>query len=192
MKTVILISGKRWSGKDKSAEIIKQYISENTSYQIDSMALAYATKVGYCKENNLNLDRMVHDQIFKESHRMGLLDYYLTNNDPKWYADYVLEYMNTKNDIHYFIIPDLRIIAHADIFKSPEITTKYDICCVFIRINSSNEVKKSRGWIEKECDKDHTEIELDDYVGFDFVINNNGTLDELKTKLIDIVKIINV
>jgi len=186
--TIILVSGKRSSGKDTAAEIIKQYIKDSKQYntEIDSIALAYATKVGYCKENNLDLDRMVNDYAFKESHRMGLLKYYLTHNDPLWYSDYVLEYIESKHNnenINYFVIPDLRILAHTNVFKSPIVINKLSVKCLFIRINATEETKKSRGWIKKDCDDDYTETELDNYTGFDIIINNDGTVEELQNKL---------
>lgn len=178
MKTILLISGKRTTGKDTVCEIIK----EISKVKFDSIAFAYATKMGYCKDNNLDLNRMLNDYEYKESHRKGLLQYYLTHHDPLFYSDYVLEYINseTKNDINNFIIPDLRIREHADVFKSLD-PTRYR--CIFIRINASDETKISRGWIRKECDDNITETGLDNYDGFDIIINNDGTRDELKIEI---------
>jgi len=184
-KHIILIHGKRTSGKDTLALLIKNHY-ESQNLQVKSMAFAYATKVGYCTKNNIDLNRMLNDYIFKESHRDGLLDYFLTNKNFEWYAEYVYKHIEKESDnFDVFIIPDLRIKSHLNYFKelmkSESFKNKYK--CTFIHIEASEETKLKRGWIKKQCDSDFTETDLDDYNGFDIVINNNDSIEDLNNSI---------
>lgn len=65
----------------------------------------------------------------------------------------------------YWIIPDVRMINEAESIK--------DFEGILIRVN-------------KECSEIDThisEIELDNYTKFDYVVENNGTIEELITKI---------
>ena len=181
-KRIILISGKRSSGKDTFATILNDYFS-SLKLRVKSMAFAFATKVGYCKKNNLDLDKMLNDYVYKESHRSGLLDYFLTNGDFNWYADYVYKFIEQEYDnFDVFIIHDLRIKQHMTFFETlcnqTSFNSKYN--CIFIRVNASKESKIKRGWIEKPYDSDFTETDLDDNECFDLYIKNDGNIDDLK------------
>jgi phosphomevalonate kinase len=184
-KLVLLISGKRFSGKDTLALLLKNYF-ESKNRKIKSMAFAYATKIGYCKENNLDLSRMVNDYIFKESHRDGLLNYFLTNGNYDWYAKYVYNYMESEyNNFDVFIIPDLRIKQHMEFFKKLDKcgTYKSKYKSHYVRIDTCKESKMKRGWIQKPCDLDFTETDLDDCNDFDLYITNDDSIDDLNNNL---------
>ena len=188
-KHIILIHGKRTTGKDTLALLIKSHY-ESQKLKVKSMAFAYATKVGYCTKYNIDLNKMLNDYTFKESHRAGLLNYFLTNENFEWYAEYVYKYIETENkqehdNFDIFIIPDLRIKSHLNYFKqlmkSELFNAKYK--CTFIHIEASEETKLKRGWIKKPCDSDFTETDLDDYNNFDIVIKNDSSIDDLNNNI---------
>lgn len=191
-KTVIFISGKRTAGKDTAAALINKYLmnlNDNNKNFIGSVALAFPTKVRYCKQNNLDLQRMVTDYIFKEQHRNQLLEYFIKNKDLRADVEFITDYIQ-KNDFDYVIIPDLRMLGHLEEFQkfNSDNNNNNIFRCIYIRINASDEVKKQRGWIKKPCDDDPTETELDDYDKFDIVIDNNGTQDKLNEAIIAFLK----
>jgi hypothetical protein len=71
--------------------------------------------------------------------------------------------------------------------------------CSDLRFLNELDCLKKQGWIcvkvvrneVEEKDLDQSEVELDKYTSWDYVIENNGTLEELYDKLDDLVRSIN-
>lgn len=54
-----------------------------------------------------------------------------------------------------------------------------------IRVNATDETRKQRGWkFVPEIDLDASECELDNEPNFDLILDNDGTLEELRNKLL--------
>lgn len=174
MPTIILISGKRTCGKDTVADIIKRYLL-SIGKTVDTASFGKACKSGYCKKYSHDLDRMLTDYTYKESHREELTKYFVNMRETKG-DDYFLKKVIKQIDqstCEYVLISDLRVQCEVDTFRALERKV------IMIRVNSTIESRKQRGWVEKECDNHFSETELDTYDGFDFVVNNDDTIDKL-------------
>lgn len=60
--------------------------------------------------------------------------------------------------------------------------------CFFIRVNSTDNARASRGWQRSNYDDQFMEIELDDSKEFDVYLDNNGSsLKELTDSVVEIL-----
>ena len=57
---------------------------------------------------------------------------------------------------------------------------------VLIRVEASFETRSKRGIITNT--NDSTEVELDNYQGFDYILDNNGDYEELKKKIVPLAE----
>jgi hypothetical protein len=77
----------------------------------------------------------------------------------------------------FFLVTDLRYKNEANYLK------RLDTDVVLLRINPSYE-----GYEQNKSGRDTThssEIDLDDYTGWDYVIENNGSISDLENKVIE-------
>ena len=84
-------------------------------------------------------------------------------------------YGSFHSELEYIIIPDVRFPQEIEFLKNLSSST------IFIRINRNNIPLMS----------DISEWALDGYENWDYVIDNNGTLEELNNKVLNIINDIN-
>jgi phosphomevalonate kinase len=178
---VILISGKRLSGKDTTGLLIAQqlnhyfnieHVGGHPGFGIVNVNFADAIKREYAKKNNIDLDRLLSDRQFKESHRDALIKFgreARANHKGIW-VEALFDGLNLKTNPQNMIvvISDLRlfseIIAVPAYFRSdPQLANTIKLKIIVVRVECTNEVRQLRGWrFEESKDNDLTELELDD------------------------------
>jgi phosphomevalonate kinase len=172
------LSGKRCSGKDTVALILKGLLEKKTRI----CAFALIMKKMYCHDNNRDLERILTDYKYKDENRSGIIAYSkkmkAQYGDMIWCQKLLEDIKDNSYDNH--IISDTRLQYEAKFIKDTFPNSK------IIRINSTDENKKKRGWIPSDVDNHYTETEIDNY-DFDYIIDNDGTLEELKLKIERIV-----
>ena len=119
-----------------------------------------------------------------------LLQYLGTNvirkKFPNYWADLVAKFLaaiSLKGDFDIALIPDLRFLNEYKIVK------KYNKHCYTIRINkidNNGEYILSPVLTEKQINHE-SECDLDDF-SFDIMVNNNGTLEDLKNSAKEIIE----
>jgi len=160
MKKIICLSGKQYSGKDALAKIMLQDMPD-----FKRMAIADAIKAEFARRNNLTTSFIEEN---KGKYRTGLIE--LGNEGRKIDPDF---WLNKIIDApHNVIVTDLRLIHEADVFKKAG--------AILIRVEAPFETRSKRGIITNA--KDSTEVELDNYTGFDYIINNDKDFEALKTE----------
>lgn len=90
----------------------------------------------------------------------------------------------TETNYHVYIITDLRTNLQVEYVKkhiADRFETKY------VRVNCSDETKSRRGWMKTHYDDSPYETELDNYDGFNIIVDNNGTFDEFKNQITKLV-----
>ena len=216
-KKVILISGKLQSGKNSSADIIFNILNEkNKSNEhlffakdlkdackedfqllknylndfIGSIILKYTDDVNYGVLKELSKLRISDDNFYENKTDMTrlLLQLYGTeifrNRVGKnYWVDKVVDKI-IEAQKEYYILTDVRFpneINHLE-NKLNGITSLRDYDVIKIRINRSDINRKST------IDEHPSETALDEYDGWDYVINTNGDLEELQNKTIKIIK----
>jgi len=170
MKKIICMSGKQYSGKDTVAKILLNELKD-----FERMAIGDAIKLEYGKIHNLTYDVIDSN---KGKYRTGLIE--LGNKGRSIDPDYWLKkIINTSKNI---IVTDVRMLHEADVFKKAG--------AYLIRVEASYETRAKRGVITNV--NDSTEVELDCYQEFDYVIKNDAdyeTLIKNVKPLIDILRV---
>lgn len=166
---IYIISGKAKSGKDTAANLIKDIYTEKKTIKI-----AYAS---YLKEYAKNILGWDGSNETKPRAFLQYLGVELIKNtiDDKMLIRRILEDIKVYSNFYdIIIISDARMPEEIDDIKAnyKNVTT--------IHINSIEQLK------DKE--KEHlTEVGLDNYKNYDYVINNDYNLDNIKSELEKIV-----
>ena len=170
---VILISGHAQNGKDTAAGFIKKYL-EDHGERVQIMHYADLLKF-ICKEyfgwNGL-----------KDERGRKMLQHVGTDVIRRRYPDFWVEWLTSliealSYEWDYVIIPDTRFPNEVDLMKD-----MYDECW---------HIRVVRPWFESpltEEQRSHpSETALDDYEP-DFMLYNDGTLDDLKGESIELTR----
>lgn len=165
MKNIICFSGKQYSGKDTAAKLILEAFPNFVR-----IGIADAIKIEYGKRNNLTFEEI---ETNKGKYRTGLIQ--LGNEGRSIHPDFWLNKI-IEQDINV-VVPDVRLIHEAEVFKAAG--------AVLIRVEASFETRNKRGIITNT--NDSTEVELDNYNGFDYILNNDGDYEELKKNILPLV-----
>jgi len=167
-KKIIVVSGKQFSGKDTVADIIKEHFPD-----FKEIALAGSIKKEFGKLKNITINEIERN---KPLYRAELIE--LGNKgraqSPDFWIEKVLEEEGN------LIIPDLRLVHELNTFKKHGAIT--------IRVESSRKERAKRGHLVSEDDP--TETQLDNTKDWDYVIENNGTLESLKKQVAKIIDLI--
>lgn len=165
-KKIIVLSGKQFSGKDTAAAILIDVLEDFTL-----APLASAIKEEFGKEKNLVLNEIERN---KPMYRPELIS--LGNKrraeDINYWINKVLEKDGN------IIVSDVRFAYELETFK------KYD--AISIRVEASREARAERGKLVKEDDP--TEIDLDNYKKWDFVVENNSDYESFRKKVLEMTK----
>lgn len=88
-----------------------------------------------------------------------------------------------------WILPDARRPTDLKFFTSPRFSNSK---IVRVRIHASNETRAERGWVfTPGIDDKTTECGLDDHKDWEYVIDNNGTDQELLAQLQPVIDMAN-
>lgn len=170
MKTVIFLSGKRYSGKNTFANKLKEFY-ENNLKTVKIVSISEPLKRNFCEMSGLPIEKFLsnspEDHAFKNSHKKELNDFF-KKTDPMMYIEMMKTVFIQNFDV--FIVDDLRFKSHID-FINNSYRQNYKIR--FVRINSLFETKIKRGWTPNENDNETFESELDTYANFDLTVDND-------------------
>lgn len=164
---LILLSGKRYSGKSFVADVL----SSNFGYT--ELALADGVKMEAAKrlsssdaETQQIYARLIQDQQFKDANRSLLIDIgqSVRSKDQDHWCDKLERNMILMGKGNY-VISDIRLPNEIEYFKS-----RYD--CVTIRVVASEETRSLRGHVPSSLDCHVTECGVDNYP-MDYTINND-------------------
>lgn len=166
----VLISGKRAAGKDHVATLLVDAL-EAQGQRVSRVALGSINKRAFADKMGIDLERLRNDRVFKETHRLAMIDYHARRNqeDPEWCLKEALETATearadvlllsdwrTREDFQYFA----RYARNSDIFT--------------VRIDASDEARSARGWIpDARKDTSYTEVGLDDWKGWGACVDNS-------------------
>jgi len=164
-RIIIVLSGKQFSGKDTVADIIKEHFSD-----FKEIALAGAIKKEFGKLKNITISEIERN---KPLYRPELIE--LGNKgraqSPDFWIEKVLEEEGN------LIVPDLRLKHELEAFRKRGAIT--------IRVESSRKERAKRGHLVAEDDP--TETQLDKTKCWDYIIENNDTLESLKEQVAKVI-----
>lgn len=172
---IIILAGKARAGKDTTAEHIKKYCEENNlkvvNLQFSYYIKMYAKFITNWDGSEETKPRTILQQLGTDIIRDKIDNYFFIKRiieDIK-----VLSYFT---DI--ITISDARLPEELDeVYKTYQNVTKINI----VRNNYDNNLNNQET-------KHRTETSLDNYTNYDYIIENDGTIEELKNKTIEILK----
>ena len=185
-KTVLLISGKRKSGKDFCVDLLTQCLTDFVVFRI-----AAPIKRQYAKDHNLDFEKLLDATLYKENYRQKMVEYSenIRKTDPNCFLRLSIEESNARSK-SIWILSDARRLCDIEYFKNSEEFRNTKV--LTIRICASNETRIKRGWtFTPGIDDKETECGLDQYQDWDFIIDNDGSNEDLIKKLEPIIKSIN-
>ena len=172
---IIILSGKARSGKDTSMEIMKS-IYESEGKKVINLAYAlyiknYAKQISNWDGNDETKPRELLQTLGTEIIRNKIDEEFFIKRmigDIKVYSYFY--------DV--IIISDARVKKEIDLIKNE-----------FINVTSINIVRDNYVSELKESEKIHfTEVDLDDFDKFDYIINNNGSIEELEMNIREVMR----
>ncbi len=174
--TIILICGKARHGKTTTGEFIKEYY-EAQNKKVTTTLIALYLKL-YVKNffgwdgKDETKPRELLQQLGTEVIRKGL-------NKETFFIDRTIEDIEIlKHFFNIFIIDDIRFPLEIESLKA---SFKNVITLKLERNNFESDLNSKQL-------THSTETALDNYQNYDYIIKNNGTLDELKEKVINVIK----
>lgn len=179
---IICLSGKRFSGKTNVSKIIKSQF-EHANFKVAVKSLSFYCKQAYCTKSGADINLMLDDHAYKNSHRDALTEYFLST-DPLIYVKLLESDIETET-FDVYIIDDMRLLVENAQYFKENWASKWNL--VYVRVSATDETKIGRGWTRSLYDNEPCENELDDYKEFDYVVENNGTIQELHTVVTTIV-----
>jgi dephospho-CoA kinase len=183
---IIGLSGKIGSGKDTVADIIKKhyplFINKSFAYKLKHIV---AILTGTTIEENIN--RKGKTKYLEEwdmtlgqmQQKIGTECFRDTFNKNTWIIALLSEYNNVKDN---WIVTDVRFPNELENIKIKDPNS------IIIRINGDPlKIRNNNEKKDEKRDNNHpSETALDNYEHFDYIIENNGTLEELETKILNL------
>ena len=164
MKKIIVISGKQYSGKDTLAKILLGKLVE-----FNRVGIGDAIKLRYGRDNGLSFDEIESNKHLYRSDLIKLGNFGRSIDSDYW--------LKSLADMDNIIVPDVRVPHEVDFFKSRG--------AFLVRVESTIENRAKRG-VLVDADDD-TETALDNYLGWDIVVDNNSDYDSLCKKADEVV-----
>ena len=168
-KIIIVFSGKQFSGKDTVAKILLEQFNS-----FKRIGIADAIKMQYSQKTGLTVQEIEQNKPLYRQDLINLGDWGRAQN-PDYWLNSIIEYDGNT------IVTDIRVEHELNLFKSYGAFT--------VRVEADEEVRAKRGTLVSK--NDNTETALDNITDWDYIIQNNGTYEELLNntkKLIDILK----
>lgn len=185
-KAVLLISGKRKSGKDFCVSLLEKRLNGFVVLRI-----AAPMKRQYAKERGLDFDKLSDSSPYKERYRKDMIQWSqrLRASDPCFPLRLAIDELMAREK-SVWILSDARRLTDIHFFKASEEFKNSKI--ITIRICASAESRAKRGWVFTEgIDDIDSECGLDSYQEWDHLITNDGSEEDFVKQLQTIINICN-
>ena len=164
-KKIIVVSGKQFSGKDTLAKFMLEFLPD-----YKRIGIADAIKMEYGRRNSLTVEEIEKNKPIYREDLINLGNWGRSQN-PDYWLNKIIDYEGN------VIVPDIRLPHELDKFRANG--------AIAIRVEAPRDNRALRGNLVKEDDP--TEMSLDGISDWDYVVKNDGTLDELREKAEKIV-----
>jgi phosphomevalonate kinase len=168
--TFILISGKRYAGKDAFAGLLKEEL-EKLGKSAEIQSTARMIKEEFCRLHGFDIERFETDRAYKERHRDLLTEFVSTRSAEQNMEAFLKRVASSPEGRDFIIVPDLRT-AHDLYALRPH-------SAAIIRVATTDKAREARGWKRSSYDDSPSETELD-REEFDFVVPNNEGFEQLR------------
>ncbi|XP_056366655.1 phosphomevalonate kinase [Oenanthe melanoleuca] len=164
-RVVLLLSGKRKSGKDFVAEQLRNRLGPDVC---TILRLSGPLKEQYAKEHGLDFERLLDASTYKELFRQDMIRWgeEKRQSDPGFFCRAAV-----KGALQpVWVVSDTRRLSDVEWFRDA-----YGAVVQTVRVVASEETRKRRNWVfVTGVDDAESECGLDQGVAFDWVITNDG------------------
>lgn len=167
-KKIIVFSGKQFSGKDTVAKILLERFPS-----FKRIGIADAIKMQYAKEKGLTLEEIEKNKSIYRQDLINLGDWGRAQS-PDYWLNSIIAYDGDT------IVTDLRVEHELTLFRSHG--------AFAIRVEASEEARSKRGILASK--NDATETGLDNITDWDYVIQNEGSYEDLLENTEKLIKVI--
>lgn len=183
-KNVIMLSGKRFNGKGETSHILKKFY-ESKGKKVYVIAFSYFLKKQFCEMNGLDLGRFISDHEYKDSFRDALTAY-LDTCEYEAFTRMLIHAIDCSHFGEYdlYIIDDVRCFEAQVKYVLNNCLNKWNV--QIIRVNATDESRQKRGWVKSKYDEHMCENDLDNYKGFNSIIDNDGSIEDLEKKVLSL------
>uniref|UniRef100_A0A8D0G5E1 Phosphomevalonate kinase n=1 Tax=Sphenodon punctatus TaxID=8508 RepID=A0A8D0G5E1_SPHPU len=171
---VLLLSGKRKSGKDFVAEEIQSRLGHDVC---TILRLSAPLKEQYAKEHGLEFQRLLDASDYKESYRQDMIRWGEEKRltDPGFFCRIVVAGATQP----VWVVSDTRRLSDVEWFQDV-----YGDAVQTARVVATEQTRRRRDWVfVAGVDDADSECGLDQGVAFDWVITNNGDPLTLEAQL---------
>ena len=187
----LILSGKRKCGKD----FLEHLIFNRFSNKILSFRISGPIKAAFANKHGLNLTELLGASQYKEQYRKKMVQWseQVRQTDPHYFLRLaILEAYEAGGDKPIWLLNDARRPTDLQYFNDSSEIDMSKTRVVKLRIVSTEQTRMKRGWIFTEgIDDQTTECGLDHITDWDYIIENNGTKEELLVKMESIFQFIN-
>lgn len=170
---IIVLSGKAQSGKNECANIIKNYYAD---LGLNTVIISYAFYLKMIAKNVLDWDGNEKTKPRDFLQQVGV-ELIKNKINPNMLIDRVIDDIKVYSYFYdVIVISDARFVDEIDSVRSNFSNV------IVIHINGMNNS------LSDEQKVHSTETGLDDYNDYDFVINNDGSKDNLKNKIFNLLE----
>lgn len=172
MKNIILISGKAESGKDTVADLIKELIPNRRT-----ISMSYASYLKHICKEIYNWNGIKDKEGRTLLQRIGT-DVIRSKVPDFWVRNVAQLIFVLQDEFDYITISDCRFSNEIEYMIS-----QFGDKVITLRIERPNH----KSYLNSEQLKHLSEVALDNYV-FDYLIINDGTIDDLRNKVQKFIK----
>lgn len=189
-KVVCIFSGKRKSGKDFVVEKLQNLLGVEFC---EVLRLSGPLKQEYARIHGLDFNKLLDSSSYKEKFRKDMIQWgeEKRNQDPSYFCSLAARMTYHEPDVStgnsqqlitkpVWLVSDARRVSDVQYFRShyPNV--------LHVRVQASEEVRKSRGWIfTAGVDDAESECGLDNEV-YEVVIKNDGDDNQLMMTLMSL------
>jgi len=181
---VILISGKRASGKDYIANLLQEELDQ-LKLSVCRAALGNVNKKICAEEMNLDYQRLLCDRAYKEKYRIPMVERHAerSKQNPSWCVDEIMnQCCHQSADV--LVLSDIRMREDVDIFAQNSRCPP-----ILLRVEASDEARKARGWDPHDVkDSLPTETDFDIFESWTAVIDNSNSSPSGKQEILEWIR----
>ncbi|XP_019287115.1 phosphomevalonate kinase isoform X1 [Panthera pardus] len=177
-RLVLLLSGKRKSGKDFVAEALRSRLGADVCAVL---RLSGPLKEQYAREHGLDFERLLDASTYKEAYRRDMIRWGEEKRqaDPGFFCRKVVEGISQP----VWLVSDTRRVSDIQWFREA-----YGALTRTVRVVAPEQSRRQRGWVfTPGVDDAESECGLDDLEDFDWVVENHGDAGRLEEQLQSLV-----
>lgn len=183
-KLVIILSGKRKSGKDHASTLISNHVGSIGKSRLAILRIAGPIKREFASNNKLDFERLLDSSSYKEDHRVSMVEWSERYREKEGWNCFLEQAIEDQKAIDkpIWILNDARRTCDVEYFENNPAFRGSKI--IKIRIEATEKTRTSRGWeFVDGIDNMNTECGLDSYKDWTLVINNNNNDETMLSEL---------